>query len=96
MAFQNDGDKQEAITAFFDYYYTADVYVPWVQAEGFLPTTKSGSEQLADEEALEPFLDVLPGRAVLPEHQPGVVRGRRRVQGAVRPARQRQVRRRTC
>ncbi|HET8779311.1 MAG TPA: extracellular solute-binding protein, partial [Agromyces sp.] len=26
MAFQNDGDKQDAITKFFDYYYAADVY----------------------------------------------------------------------
>ena len=41
MAFQNDGDKQDAITKFLDYYYTSDVYVPWVQAEGFLPVTKS-------------------------------------------------------
>ncbi len=66
MAFQNDGDKQEAITAFFDYFYSADVYVPWVQAEGFLPVTKSGAEQLAGEEALKPFLDVLPDAKFYP------------------------------
>lgn len=66
MAFQNDGDKAEAITAFFDYYYSADVYVPWVQAEGFLPVTKSGSEQLSGEEALKPFLDVLPDAQFYP------------------------------
>ncbi|HWS50035.1 MAG TPA: extracellular solute-binding protein [Microbacterium sp.] len=66
MAFQNDGDKAEAITAFFDYFYSADVYVPWVQAEGFLPVTKSGSEQLSGEEALKPFLDVLPDAQFYP------------------------------
>lgn len=68
MAFKNDEDaaKKEAITAFFDYYYQADVYVPWVQAEGFLPTTKSGAEALADDEALKPFLDVLPGAQFYP------------------------------
>lgn len=66
MAFENDGDKQEAITKFFDYYYSADVYVPWVQAEGFLPVTKSGSEELAGEEALKPFLDVLPDAQFYP------------------------------
>ncbi len=71
MAFQNDGDKQEAITAFFDYFYTADVYVPWVQAEGFLPTTLSGSEQLAGEEALAPFLEVLPDAQFSPSTNPG-------------------------
>lgn len=70
MAFQNDGDKQEAITAFFDYLYTADVYVPWVQGEGFLPTTLSGSEQLADDEALAPFLEVLPDAQFYPSTNP--------------------------
>lgn len=66
MAFQNDGDKAEAITEFFDYYYAPDVYVPWVQAEGFLPVTKSGSEELSGEEALKPFLDVLPDAQFYP------------------------------
>jgi multiple sugar transport system substrate-binding protein len=66
MAFQNDGDKKEAITKFFDYYYSADVYVPWVQAEGFLPVTKSGSDALAGDEALKPFLDVLPDAQFYP------------------------------
>jgi multiple sugar transport system substrate-binding protein len=70
MAFQNDGDKQEAITSFFDYLYSSDVYVPWVQAEGFLPTTVSGSEALADEEALAPFLEVLPDAQFYPSTNP--------------------------
>lgn len=70
MAFENDGDKQEAITKFFDYYYAADVYVPWVQAEGFLPVTKSGAEQLSGEEALKPFLDVLPDAQFYPSTNP--------------------------
>ncbi len=42
MAFKNDEDKQDAITKFFDYYYSADVYVPWVQTEGFLPRHQVG------------------------------------------------------
>jgi multiple sugar transport system substrate-binding protein len=66
MAFQNDDDKKDAITKFFDYYYSADVYVPWVQAEGFLPVTKSGAEQLSGEESLKPFLDVLPDAQFYP------------------------------
>jgi multiple sugar transport system substrate-binding protein len=70
MAFQNDGDKQDAITKFFDYYYSADVYVPWVQAEGFLPVTKSGAEELAGEEALAPFLEVLPDAQFYPSTNP--------------------------
>lgn len=70
MAFQNDGDKQDAITKFLDYYYTSDVYVPWVQAEGFLPVTKSGAEALGGEEALKPFLDVLPDAQFYPSTNP--------------------------
>jgi multiple sugar transport system substrate-binding protein len=70
MAFQNDGDKQDAITKFFDYYYSADVYVPWVQAEGFLPVTKSGADQLAGEAALVPFLEVLPDAQFYPSTNP--------------------------
>ena len=70
MAFQNDGDKQDAITKFFDYYYSSDVYVPWVQAEGFLPVTKSGAEALASEEALAPFLEVLPDAQFYPSTNP--------------------------
>lgn len=66
MAFQNDDDKAEAITAFFDYFYASDVYVPWVQAEGFLPVTKSGADELAGEEALAPFLEVLPDAQFYP------------------------------
>src|SRR5699024_12261810 len=45
MAFKNGESKQEAITKFFDYYFRAENYVPWVEAENFLPTTISGSDR---------------------------------------------------
>lgn len=70
MAFENDGDNQEAITKFLDYFYSPEVYVPWVQAEGFLPVTKSGAEELSGEEALKPFLDVLPDAQFYPSTNP--------------------------
>ncbi|MFK4730823.1 extracellular solute-binding protein [Agromyces mediolanus] len=70
MAFKNDDTKKDAITKFFDYYYSADVYVPWVQTEGFLPVTKSGAEKLSGEEALKPFLDVLPDAQFYPSTNP--------------------------
>jgi multiple sugar transport system substrate-binding protein len=70
MAFENDGDKQEAITKFFDYYYSADVYVPWVQAEGFLPVTKSGLEKFADDPKLKVYLDTLPNVHLTPTDDP--------------------------
>lgn len=71
MAFDNGDDaKKEAITAFLDYFYAADVYTTWVQAEGFLPTTKSGSEALSGEEALVPFLELLPDAEFYPSTNP--------------------------
>ncbi|THG35798.1 extracellular solute-binding protein [Glaciibacter flavus] len=70
MAFKNDGSKKDAITKFLDYYYTPDVYVPWVKTEGFLPTTKSGAEQLNSDEALKPFLDLLPSAVFYPNTNP--------------------------
>jgi len=66
MAFKNDDAKKDAITKFFDYFYSADVYVPWVKAEGFLPVTKSGADQLGGDENLKPFLDVLPDAEFYP------------------------------
>ena len=70
MAFKDDEDKQEAITAFMDFFYTEDNYVNWVQTEGFLPTTKSGSEAMASDEGLKPFLDMLPDAKFYPTTNP--------------------------
>ncbi|MFT4122383.1 MAG: extracellular solute-binding protein [Microbacteriaceae bacterium] len=66
MAFKNDGDKQEAITKFFDYFYSTDTYVNWVETEGFLPTTISGGEAMADNADLAPFLAALPDAVFYP------------------------------
>ena len=41
-----------------------------VQAEGFLPVTKSGADQLKDDEALAPFLAVLPDAQFYPSSNP--------------------------
>jgi multiple sugar transport system substrate-binding protein len=60
MAFRNNGDKAEAIKKFVDYFYSKDVYVAWVEAEGFLPVTKSGAEALSSKPELKTFLDGLP------------------------------------
>lgn len=70
MAFKNDGDKAEAITAFLDYFFSADVYTGFVDAEGFLPTTQSGSEALADKEEIATFLEALPDAKFYPSTNP--------------------------
>ncbi|MCC3302051.1 extracellular solute-binding protein [Arthrobacter sp. zg-Y895] len=70
MAFKNDEDKQEAIKAFMDFFYAEDNYVDWVETEGFLPTTKSGSEAMGSDESLKPFLDMLPTAEFYPTTNP--------------------------
>lgn len=66
MAFKNSTDKTDAIQKFLDYFYSADVYSEWVAAEGFLPTTKSGSDAMATNETIKPFLDLLPSAQFYP------------------------------
>ena len=70
MAFRNAEDKSEAIKKFVDYYFSKEVYVGWVEAEGFLPTTKSGAEALASKPELTTFLDGLPTAKFYPASNP--------------------------
>lgn len=70
MAFKNNGDKAAAIKKFVDYFYSQQVYVGWVQAEGFLPVTKSGAAALASEPALKTFLEGLPTAEFYPAANP--------------------------
>lgn len=66
MAFRNDDDKQEAITAFLDHFFSTDVYLSFVDTEGFLPTTVSGAEGTANAERFADFLEVLPDAQFYP------------------------------
>ncbi|SDT63478.1 extracellular solute-binding protein [Jiangella sp. DSM 45060] len=66
MAFRNDDDKQEAITAFLDHFFSTDVYLSFVDTEGFLPTTKSGAEGTANAERFADFLALLPDAQFYP------------------------------
>jgi multiple sugar transport system substrate-binding protein len=61
MVFNND-DNTEAAKAFLDFFYTTDNYVSFVDTEGFLPVTTSGSEAMAPNFTPEeqPFLEALP------------------------------------
>lgn len=69
MAFKNDGDKQDAITKFLDFFYSTDVYTNFVKTENFLPVTKSGSEQF-DSPDMKVFLDALPNAQFYPSTNP--------------------------
>ena len=69
MAFKNDGDKQEAITTFLDYFYSTEVYTNFVKTENFLPVTTSASEKL-DNPDVQVFLDALPEAQFYPSTNP--------------------------
>ncbi|MGW9307378.1 extracellular solute-binding protein [Saccharomonospora azurea] len=69
MAFRNDEEKTEQIGAFLDHFYQAENYLNFVETEGFLPVTKSGAEQSTDE-AMKPFLDLLPHAQFYPSTNP--------------------------
>lgn len=70
MAFQNDGDKQEAIRTFLDCFFETDNYLKFVDTEGFLPTTKSGAEQTANADRFATFLEGLPDAKFYPSSHP--------------------------
>ncbi|MEU4645096.1 extracellular solute-binding protein [Micromonospora sp. NPDC023814] len=66
MAFKNDGSKRQAVKAFLDHFFSAEVYKKFVDTEGFLPTTRSGAEALKDKKEIASFLQVLPGARFYP------------------------------
>jgi multiple sugar transport system substrate-binding protein len=78
MVFNNEGNT-EAAKAFLDFFYTTDNYVSFVDTEGFLPVTTSGSEAMAPNFSPEeqPFLEALPTAKFYPSSIPawGAVQG---------------------
>lgn len=70
ISFENEDTDAETVQAFMDYFFSPDVYVEWVQSEGFLPTTVSGAEALESDETLSPFLNLLPDAQFYPTTNP--------------------------
>ncbi|WP_167141832.1 ABC transporter substrate-binding protein [Canibacter zhoujuaniae] len=71
VAFNTGGEeKKEAIKAFFDYFYSTDVYTDWVTTENFLPTTDSGNEKMSSNEDIKAFLELLPDANFYPSANP--------------------------
>jgi len=66
MAFKNDGNKQDSIRKFLDYFYSQAVYSNFVTTEHFLPVTKSGTT----DPTLKGFLDALPDAKFYPSTNP--------------------------
>ena len=69
MAFKKSGN-QEAVKAFYELYYEKDQVNQFIEAEGFLPVTKSGIEFFQDDPKLKVYLDTLPNAHLTPTDDP--------------------------
>jgi multiple sugar transport system substrate-binding protein len=69
MAFKKKGN-QEAVKRFLDSYYQPDTITRWITAEGFLPVTTSGLQQMRGNPKLTPYLDALAHAKLVPTTDP--------------------------
>ncbi|GAA1234372.1 MULTISPECIES: extracellular solute-binding protein [Janibacter] len=69
MAFKKDGNE-DAVKKFYELYYQPDQVNTFIEKEGFLPVTKSGVEEFADDEDLKVYLDTLPNAQLTPTDDP--------------------------
>jgi multiple sugar transport system substrate-binding protein len=69
MAFKKK-DNQDAVRQFLDLYYRPENITRWITAEGFLPVTKSGLQQMSGNPKLKPYLDALPNARLAPTTDP--------------------------
>jgi multiple sugar transport system substrate-binding protein len=70
MGFKHTGN-QDAVKKFLDLYYQKDNINTWIKAEGFLPVTKSGLQEMSSDAKLKPYLDTLPNAKLAPVTDPG-------------------------
>ena len=69
MAFKKPGNA-DAVKTFLDLYYQPETITRWIRAEGFLPVTRSGLEQMRADPGLKPYLDALPSAKLAPTIDP--------------------------
>src|ERR1044072_8697284 len=69
MSLKKKGN-QEAVKKFLDLYYQPQNITRWITAEGFLPVTRSGLEQMRGDARLKPYLDQRPNARLAPTTDP--------------------------
>jgi multiple sugar transport system substrate-binding protein len=70
MGFKHTGN-QDAVKKFLDLYYQKDNINTWIKAEGFLPVTKTGLQEMSSDPKLKTYLDTLPNAKLAPVTDPG-------------------------
>ena len=69
MAFKKPGN-QAAVKAFYELYYQPDQVNKFIEAEGFLPVTKTGLDYFKKNDKLKVYLDTLPNVKLTPTDDP--------------------------
>lgn len=69
MAFQKPGNT-EPVKKFLSFVFEKDRYLEFIQSEGFLPTTDSASEAMADDPIAGPGIELLPSAQFYPATDP--------------------------
>jgi multiple sugar transport system substrate-binding protein len=70
MAFKKDGGNKDAVSKYLNLYYQTDNISSFINAEGFLPVTKSGLQKAGADSKLTPYLDALPHAKQVPTNNP--------------------------
>ncbi len=66
----NTSENVEAAGDFLAFFYEADNYRAFLEAEGMLPVTQSGAESMKDNEVAAPFLELLSNARFYPSNDP--------------------------
>ena len=69
MAFKKP-NNQAAVKAFYELYYQPDQVNKFIEAEGFLPVTKTGLDYFKKNDKLKVYLDTLPNVKLTPTDDP--------------------------
>ena len=69
MAFKRSGNT-EPVRTFLSFVFERDRYLEFIQAEGFLPTTESASQAMANDEVAGPGIELLPTAQFYPATDP--------------------------
>jgi multiple sugar transport system substrate-binding protein len=69
MAFKKDGNK-DAVSKYLNMYYETNNIQKFITAEGFLPVTQSGLQQMGSDPKLSAYLDALPHAKQVPTNNP--------------------------
>ncbi|HWL99624.1 MAG TPA: extracellular solute-binding protein [Nocardioidaceae bacterium] len=69
MGFKQPGNT-EPVSKFMSFVFEQERYVEFIKSEGFLPTTQSASEQMADDPIAGPGIELLPKARFYPTTDP--------------------------